>query len=158
MKYAPAIAMNALSEDFSGPEERAARRARRQALADATDDLELVPLELLAGAAAVAVATSRQLPGELVAVEGHPRRHAVEDPGEHGPVALAGGEETKALHDDDLASTPQGVHRRRCTSSMTSTKPGQLSATQSSSSSVSGNVADGGRPRRASTWAVMPIR
>lgn len=31
MKYAPAIAMNALSEDFSGPEERAARRARRQA-------------------------------------------------------------------------------------------------------------------------------
>ncbi len=31
MKYAPAIAMNALSEDFGGPEERAARRARRQA-------------------------------------------------------------------------------------------------------------------------------
>src|SRR5205823_556861 len=66
--------------------------------AHAATDLHLVLLDLHAAAAAMAVLAPPQLAGEEIEVDAQPRRHAFQDGGEAGAVALAGSGEAQAAH------------------------------------------------------------
>ena len=69
------------------------RRAERASVAEAGEHLDLVGLDLLARAAAVALLAAAQVGVDRVAVEQEPGGQAGDDRDERGPVRLAGGDE-----------------------------------------------------------------
>jgi hypothetical protein len=82
------------------------RRAERPTVADPAQDLEGVVLEPLAATAAVPVATTRELDGDLLRRDGHGRRHPFEDGDQGLPVGLACGEHPE--HGSIVALANQG--------------------------------------------------
>ena len=74
------------------------RAAERAAVADAGADLDGVGLDLHPAAAAVAELAPRHVAVERLAVELQPRRHALDDRHEPGPVRLPRGGETERRH------------------------------------------------------------
>src|SRR5436190_15200050 len=68
------------------PDDERERRAERATLAQAGEHLDLVRLDLLPGAAAVALLAPPQICVDRVAVEDEPRGQAADDRDERGPV------------------------------------------------------------------------
>ena len=85
------------------------RRAERAAVSDAGHDLEPVGLDLLAPAATVPLATSRELVSDVLRPERHPRRKTFEHRDEALTVRFTGGEEAEHAghHRDRPAPAPR---------------------------------------------------
>ena len=75
------------------PDDEHERRPERPAVAEAREDLDLVGLDLLPGAAPVALLAPPEVGVDRRAVEDEAGREARDDRHERGPVRLAGGRE-----------------------------------------------------------------
>ena len=80
-------------------------RAEREAVADAGGDLGAVLLDLHAPAAAVAALAAGHVDGDVVLGEGQAGGEALDEGGEALAVALAGGEEAEASHQEACRSS-----------------------------------------------------
>ena len=78
------------------------RAPERSPVSHARKDLEPVRLELLAAATAVAVATPRELLGDLLERDRHAGRQTLQDPGERLPMRFTGREQAQQLNPDLL--------------------------------------------------------
>ena len=105
------------------------RPAEREAVAHAAEDLDVVLLDALPRAAAVAGLTPRQIGADRVVVEREPRGQAGDDRGDPGTVRLAGGDVAQ-LHGAERR-TSQSCRRRAAASASRSAGSGSGSGSPS---------------------------